>query len=287
MFDDMFEKDGATKMVNDEVSCDKYKYNSCPKEIIDFLNQVYQQEIKNVDPGRSFYPHSALSDFAEKSRGNGIKEAFYHFSLLLFIGIFGVIGVYDFIEKGSIMASDGKFNIPITGILSILLIFLLSSFSYLHFYWYGKLDGMKLGTSSEQVIKSTWNVFIKWYSAFFAIFVFLVSFIINMPKIILYLLITFGSEMKAHEQVYRAAFGSFYDKYFNFLHNFNDDKIMTFVLVVDGFFIFSVLLSILFSYLGFKKGKNEQLQHNQEEREIEKDKMEYVFDRTLKELKDF
>ncbi len=286
MFEDMFRKDDATKMVNDEVSCDKYKYNSCPKEIIDFLNQVYQQELKNVDPGRSFYPMSSLSDFAEKSRGNGIKEAFYHFILLLLISIFGIFGVYDFLSFGTAIFKGEKF-IPLSGFFSILFIFLLSSFSYLHFYWYGKVDGMKLGTSSEQLIKHSWHIFRKWYFSFFAILILIAGIIINLPKVVFYFLTLFGEEMKAHEPVYRAFFGHFYDSYFSFLNSFSNDKIMFFVIVIDIFFLLSIFLSLLFSYLGFIKGKNEQLKDNEEERVIEQDKMEYVFDRTLRELENF
>lgn len=286
MFSDIFAKDDATKMVNDEVSCNKYKYNSCPKEIIDFLNQVYQQEIKNVDPGRAFYPASSLSDFAEKSRGNGIKEAMYHFILVLFIGILGVIGVYDLVKTGTLML-NGKPDLPITAIISFLLIIILSSFSYLHFYWYGRVVGMRLGTSSAEVVKATWPIFKRWYFSFFAIWTAATLFVINMPKIVFHFLKIFGEELKDHEPVYRAILGRGYSEYFSLLHSLSDAKIMTFVIIIDAFFALSILLSLLFSYKGFQSGKKEQIKNNEEEKVIEKDKMDYVFDRTLKELKDF
>ena len=286
MFDDMFERDDPTKMVNDELSCNKYKYNSCPKEIIDFINQVYQQEIKKIDPGRSFFPPSALSDFSEKSRGNGIKQASFHFSLVSLIALLGVIAFLSIMKFGAFLPS-GEPNIPFSGMVSLTFIIIFLSIVFLHFWWYGQLYGMQLGTSTTEVVKASWPVFLKWYIGFQAVLLTMVLVAINTPYLILGVLRTIGHELKAHEQVYSALLGDYYQKYFSFLRTVNEDDIFNVVVIADIFILSSLLLAVFFATYGFRKGLKLQLSKNKEEEDIEKSKANYEFDFAIEQLKDF
>lgn len=281
---DLFDKkDDATKMVNDEISCEKYKYNSCPKEIIDFINQVYLQEIKDVDPGRAFFPASALSDFAEKSRTNGIKQATIHFLLVLLSTLLFLYTIINISTYGYILP-NGQLNVPMSGMFALATIFIFFSFEHLHFYWYGQLRAMQLGTSTTQIIKVTIPVFLRWYITLMTIFIGASFGVLNIPMMVQGILISLAQHMAAHQQIWFKILGDFYHTYQNFTQSLDGNFIQNMIFVADIAVLFVFIISSSFAYWGFMKGYKEQMFKNEEEKDIEKKKGEYVFDRALREL---
>lgn len=283
---DMFNKDDSTKMVNDELSCNKYKYNSCPKEIIDFLNQVYLQEIKNIDPGRSFFPASALSDFSEKSRQNGMKQAASHFLLILISSALLLFSILSFMEFG-LLLENGEPNIPTEGLFGVTLIIVFFSIMNLHFYWYGQLNSMQLGTSTTQIVKATYPVFRNWYISLIIVFLIATLGIMNIPNMIQGLIMELVAHLQTHEQVWSGVLGESYQTFIIFAQKIDPAYIQNVVLIADGIVIFLLVGGLLSAKLGYKRGFNEQVVKNDEEKEIEKRKGEYVFDRALRELDEF
>lgn len=280
---DLFEKDDATKMVNDELSCNKYKYNSCPKEIIDFLNQIYIQELKNIDPGRGFFPASALSDFSEKSRQNGIKQAIHHFFIVILSSVLLLFAILSFMKSGLLLA-NGELNIPIGGMLGIALIFVFFAISNLHFYWYGQLVSMQLGTSTTEVVKATFPVFMRWYVALMLIFFIATIGIMNIPNVVQGFIYAIATHLKEHERVWSGILGDSYYSFINFTQKIDAEYIANAVFIADGIVLLTLILAFVFAKFGFKRGLEEQNKKNEEEKEIEKRKGEYVFDRALREL---
>jgi len=286
MFDEMFQKDDSTKMVNDELSCEKYKYNSCPKEIIDFLNQIYQMEIKKIDLGRSFFPASTLSDFTEKSRSNAIKQGITHFLIVIISVILFMITIISFLQNGLVL-ENGDPNLPMTGIFALVLMLIFFTFEHLHFYWYGQLTAMQLGTSSTQIVKATYPIFKKWYISIMAIFLFATVGILNIPNLFNGLLFGLVAHMKQHEMVWSKFLGDSYHSLLEIAQTLDPTYVAKMVFTADLLVVAMLSLSSLYAYVGFRKGRKEQLLKNIEELEIEKYKNEYVFDKALRELESF
>jgi len=283
MFDEMFDKQQSTNMTNDELSCDKYRFNSCPKEIMDFLNQIYIQEIKNINPGRMFFPPSTISDFEDKSRRNAVKQVFFHAILLLIemILILSAVNTFNLnkmINEGIVPLST---TIPFIGSIIIFAII------YTHFHWYGQIRAMAIGAATKQVANATFPVFRRWYLTIFGIMVTSLLIIVYTPNLVVNIIDSFLSWVNSHPALFKNMFTSLYELAQKYAGNVQLKNIEIYVLVSQYLVVLSAGFIFIAGTTGYKKGYIEQTHKNKEEKEIEEGKTGYIYDKAIKELNEF
>lgn len=287
---DIFEdsKNNSTAMNTDVINCEKYKYNSCPKEIIDFVNQIYIQALRGVDLGLDILSSSNVSDFMEKSRGNAIKQALFHY----FLSVLGVILIYmGFTEllTGDYITKE-KFSFPWTIAVGITIYTLIVALVFLHFKWYGKLKGMGIERVTKSIVESAMGPFKRWYigitltlSVVFLIFV-------NLPTIILGSILAFGHHIKGHPQVWKMILDKTplpdYNNVMAFMHNVDSIEVNKFILLGNIFVIAIVVHNLFLASQGFKSGLMHMKKHTDTERAIVERKKEYKFDKALRMLEE-
>lgn len=273
--------DRETELATDTITCQKYRWNSCPKELVDWVTQVYIQEVQGVDPSKSVMTKSNISDLMEKSRKNSFHQSIFHF-----IGFFFLTSFFSFfIFYVTNNTWENGYETPWWAIAGFVISSTFLIFVYFFFFWFGILRGMAVGRVTKEIVYSGLKPFFKWYAATLTILISGTVILVNTPIIVKSIALWGLSHMENHKVVYKSILGQ--DSFF-YLQEFKD-KINTYDIgnfsIILNISIFAILIMMISSaYFGFRNGYHEQLESNNEEWEVSEDKKNFSFDRAINKI---
>lgn len=278
-----------TKITTDSISCDKYKFNSCPKEFIDFLSPIYAAAIRGIEQGETSLTRSVLSDFQDKARTNGMSQALIHTVYLSILVITLSIAVLSFANYGAFLP-DGSTNTPTSLLIAFGMFGYLSAVVFFHFYWYGQVDGMKVEKSTAFVVSWIVPTFIKWYVAIMSIVLFFVFIFINIPSGFNAILLAMTNNILEHSTVWKPILNSTFlpdiESVQSFSESLKNSNMKNFSYIANTIFISSIGYVYFLANKGYNKGKEHTEIMTKQEKETVQRKLEYKFDKAIRMLRE-
>lgn len=281
-FNPFANKDDYTSVRKDVLNCKQYKWNSCPKEILDFVNPIYNMVLSGTNISRDFISRSLISDFAEKSRQNGIKQAVIHSFVVTVITISAIIGVLPMLDKHFTFSFD-TFVMPTSLIIGLFFFVYLLSAAFLHFHWYGILNGMIIDKVTQSMIDNSWGSFKRWYFFVFILLNIISTILLNSHVVWSWVGSALKNHLEAHERIWRAFldntawtpdFNSIISLFDSMINSLNENFIL-----ISNVVSFIVLFGIFAAeFWGFRYGKNMKLAEVAEEEKDAHLRNGYTFD---------